>query len=315
MSRLRHCTVDIQELLTSIVAKNRHWTASGQVANYIPELSGANSDALGNHNITAEGKEYAAGDSRVIFTLQSIGKVLSLLCALTDSPEEQLSRLISFEPTADEFNSIANLETKNTHRPLNPMINSGAIATLTLVRGKTFTDKFQRVLEFAETITGNNKLALNDLVYHSEAATGDRNRSLAYYMKSTGVITGDVDQLLDVYFKLCSLQVTCRDVAMIGRFLAVNGRQPGSGQQIVDKKVCHIVKAVMATCGMYNGSGQFAATVGLPAKSGVGGGILAVVPNKMGIGVFGPALDEKGNSIAGVKLLADLSQQLELGIY
>ena len=315
MSRLELSAVNMQPLLTELVARNKCWAASGRVANYIPELSGADSTALGIYIITGRGQEYAAGDSGAIFTLQSIGKVLSLLCALTDSPEEQLSKLISFEPTADEFNSIANLETKNTHRPLNPMINSGAIATLTLVKGSSFAEKYQRVLEFAKTVTGNNNLAINELVYRSEAATGDRNRALAYYMKSTGVITGDIEQLLDMYFRLCSLQVNCRDVAMIGRFLAVNGKQPGSGKQIVDKKICHIVKAVMATCGMYNGSGQFAATVGLPAKSGVGGGILAVVPNKLGIGVYGPALDEKGNSIAGVKLLADLSQQLELGIY
>lgn len=306
-------TVDFQRLLMELVERNKRWAGYGRVADYIPELSGADSSALGIHIITVAGDEYRAGTSTELFTLQSLGKVLSLLCALTDSPADRVARIISFEPTADEFNSIANLETKNTHRPLNPMINSGAIATLTLVNGETYADKYQRVLEFAKKITGNDRLEPNDRVYRSETATGDRNRALAYYMKSTGVINGDVEQLLDVYFKLCSLQVSCRDVAMIGRFLALNGRLAGT--QLVERKICHIVKAVMATCGMYNGSGEFAAAVGLPAKSGVGGGILAVVPNSMGIGVFGPALDEKGNSLAGVKLLADLSQQLDLGIY
>ena len=305
----------MQSLLDDVIAANRRWTVDGSVASYIPELAKANRDDLGIAIVTPENATYAAGDYLTPFTIQSICKVLIFSCALIDTPFDELSRIISLEPTSDDFNSIASLEIKNTHKPLNPLINSGAIATLSLVRGASHQERLQRVFAFAAQLSGNDNLKINEDVYVSEARTGDRNRALAYYMKSTGIISGDVEALLDTYFRLCSLQVNCLDIARIGAVLAGNGLLPGTAKRVVEKDVCRVVKAVMATCGMYNGSGRFATSVGLPAKSGVGGGILAVSPGRMGIGVFGPSLDERGNSLAGIKLLQMLSAQLELSIY
>ncbi len=305
----------MQRLLDSLIEANRDWTREGKVASYIPELAKSNPAALGICVITTDDKRYFAGNHATTFTIQSISKILTFTCALMDTPLDELSRIISFEPTSDDFNSISSLEIKNTHKPLNPMINSGAIATLSLIRGNSYPERFQRILDFAKLITGNNDLSLNHAVYLSESRTGHRNRALAYYMKSTDIIHGDVEALLDTYFQLCALQVTCHDIARIGAVLAANGLLPGEAKRIIPKDICRIVKAVMATCGMYNGSGQFATSVGLPAKSGVGGGILAVSPGRMGIGVMGPALDDKGNSLAGIKLLEALSSQLDLSIY
>ncbi len=247
--------------------------------------------------------------------MQSISKVVTLMCTLQDNDFENILSKISFEPTADSFNSITNLEMKNLHKPLNPMINSGAIVAVSMIKGKTCDEKLNRVLSFLKKITNSPNIKINNNVYRSELATGSRNRSLAYYMKSTGIIKGEVEDILKVYFKLCSIEVTCKDIGRIGAVLANDGIAPWSNERIASKEVCKTVKAVMATCGMYDASGDIAVTIGIPSKSGVGGGILASVPNKMGIGVFGPSLDAKGNSIAGIQLLKDLSFNLGLSIF
>ncbi|MCC5468525.1 glutaminase A [Pelosinus baikalensis] len=305
----------MNQVLQEIIENNRSWTEKGTIATYIPELAKANPHALGVYLVDMQNNEYFAGDVHTVFSIQSISKIITFICALTDTDFNTISKVISVEPTADEFNSIANLEIKNTNKPLNPMINSGAIATITLVKGKTYEEKFQRIFHFFKLVTDNPNLTINEAIYQSESSTGDRNRSLAYYMKSTGIIHDEVEEILNIYFKLCSINVTCKDIARIGVVLANNGIQPYSNQRVIRKDICQIVKAVMSTCGMYSGSGSFATTVGMPAKSGVGGGILAVVPHKFGIGVVGPALDASGNSIAGIKVLTELSSRLDLSIY
>ncbi|WDV46867.1 glutaminase A [Clostridiaceae bacterium M8S5] len=304
----------MRELLHSLIEKNKYWTQYGNVATYIPELSNSNPDALGICTMDIDGKIYCEGDYNTKFTIQSISKVASFMCALKDNDINKLYSKISCAPTSDGFNSIVNLETKNSHKPLNPMINSGAIATISMVYGLTANDKFNRIHEFIKEVTGNNNLKINYNVYQSEKNTGDRNRALAYFMKSTGIINEDVEDILDVYFKLCSLEVTCKDIAHMSLVLASDGILPNK-KRLLSKHICKTVKAIMTTCGMYDGSGDFAVSVGIPAKSGVGGGIAAVVPKKMGIGVFGPALDKKGNSIGGIKLLEDLSERLDLSIF
>ncbi|PAB59811.1 glutaminase A [Anaeromicrobium sediminis] len=305
----------MKDLLDAIVENNRHWTQYGNVATYIPELSKGNAHALGVYVYDVDGNEYSSGDYDVKFTIQSVSKIVSFMCALMDNNFEKLCTKISVAPTHDGFNSIVNLETKNSHKPLNPMINSGAIATISMVKGDTPEDKFNRILDFMKKITNNPNININHDVYHSEKNTGDRNRALAYFMKSTRIIGDDVEWILDVYFKLCSMEVTCKDIAYIGALLANDGVLPFNGERVTTKDICKIVKAVMTTCGMYDGSGEFAVSVGVPAKSGVGGGIVAVVPKKMGIGVVGPALDKKGNSIGGIQILKDLSNRLDLSIF
>lgn len=305
----------MKKLLETIIDNNKHWTAEGAVATYIPELSKANPDALGICVSTLDDEEYCAGDCEMKFTIQSISKVITLMLAILDNGKEYVFSKVGMEPTADAFNSIIALETRNHHKPINPMINAGAIATVSLVSGNNSEDAFARILKFARKITGNTELDINNDVYHSEKATGHKNRALAYYMKSTGIIEGDVEEVLDVYFKQCSIEATCKDIARIGAMLANDGVLPWNGERVISRGAARIVKTIMITCGMYDASGHFAVHIGIPAKSGVGGGILAAVPGRMGIGVVGPALDVKGNSIGGIKVLEELSKELDLSIF
>ncbi|SHE85666.1 glutaminase A [Clostridium fallax] len=303
------------KLLETILKNNEIYTKEGNLASYIPELSKANREDLGISVVTLDGKEYSMGVCDKPFTIQSISKVLSLLLAIMDNGRNNVFSKVGMEPTADGFNSIVNLEIKNPIKPFNPMINSGAIVTTSLIYGKDRDEKFERILDFTKKITGNPNIDYNKDVYLSEKETGDRNRALAYFMKSNNIFKENVDEVLDLYFKQCSINVTCRDIAKIGAVLANDGILPWSGERIISREVCRIVKTIMVTCGMYDASGEFAVHIGIPAKSGVGGGIMAAVPNRMGIGVFGPALDEKGNSIAGIHLLKDLSEELDLSIF
>ncbi|MCM0648492.1 glutaminase A [Clostridium swellfunianum] len=305
----------MNKLLESVIENNRHWTQKGKLATYIPELAKMNSDTLGVSIITLDGEEYYGGDYETKFTIQSISKIITLMLALLDNGRERVFSKVGVEPTADAFNSIINLETKSPQKPLNPMINAGAIATVSLISGKDGEDCFKRILNFTRKITGNPSISINEDVYKSEKTTGDRNRSLAYFMKSTGVIEQDVEQVLDVYFKQCSIEATCKDIARIGAMLANDGVLPWSGERVVSRSTAIMVKTIMVTCGLYDASGQFAVEVGIPSKSGVGGGILAAVPSRMGIGVIGPALDSKGNSMGGIKVLAELSKELDLNIF
>jgi len=232
-----------------------------------------------------------------------------------DNGENKVFEKVGMEPTGDSFNSIVDLELKNIHKPFNPMINAGAIATTSLLAGESVDDKTERILNLARKLSDNPDIKINKDVYLSEKLTGDRNRSIAYFMKSFNVIEGSVEDILDVYFKQCSIEVTCRDIANIGCILANDGVSIKTGESIVPKHICRITKTIMSTCGLYDASGEFAVHIGIPAKSGVGGGIMAAVPKKMGIGVYGPALDEKGNSIAGIQILRELSEKLDLDIY
>jgi glutaminase len=305
----------MNKLLEAIIENNRHFTKEGKLASYIPELVNANKESIGISIISLDGEEYFAGDYEAKFTIQSISKIITLMLALINNGRDRVFSKVGVEPTADAFNSIINLETKKIQKPLNPMINAGAIATVSLITDKTSEVTFDKILNFTRKITGNPNIDINQEVYKSEKVTGDRNRALAYFMKSMGVIEPEVEEVLDVYFKQCSIEATCKDIAKIGAMLANDGVLPWSGERMVPRNVARIVKTIMATCGLYDASGEFAVEVGIPAKSGVGGGILASVPGRMGIGVYGPALDLKGNSVGGIKVLAELSRELDLSIF
>ncbi|MGI6097640.1 MAG: glutaminase A [Dethiobacteria bacterium] len=307
--------VDLQQLVERIIERNRNWTQEGETAEYIPELKKADPAALGLTVLQTDGKEFSAGEHTIPFTLQSISKVFSLLLALLDQGEEKVFEKVGMEPTGDPFNSIIKLETKQPAKPLNPMINAGAIAVTGLVRGASKEEKFQRILAFIRKVAGNTKIKVNEAVYSSEKRTGDRNRSLAFFLKDVGALEADPLETVDIYFRQCAIEVTCLDLARMALFLARQGVVFGGAESLIPPRYIRIVKTFMVTCGMYDGSGEFAINVGIPAKSGVSGGIMALVPNKMGIGVFGPALDRKGNSIAGIHVLADLSDALQLSIF
>lgn len=304
----------MQLLLNKLIEENKAWTNHGKVADYIPELGKMDPKKLGVVVVDTGGKTYRAGDYETKFTVQSMSKPIVLLLALMDNGEEVFKK-VGKEPTGDAFNSIIRLETLNPSKPLNPMINAGAIAVTSLIKGNTKEEKFQRILNLFRKISKNDNLDINMEVYLSEKKTGDRNRSIAYFLRDLGILEGDVEDILDLYFRQCSIEVSCEDMANIGMFLANQGIDRESGKVIVPKHLTQIVKTFMVTCGMYDASGEFAINVGIPSKSGVSGGIMCSVPNKMGIGVVGPALDIKGNSIAGVKLLEDLSKELRLSIF
>jgi glutaminase len=304
----------MQDLLKILIENNIHHTKNGKVASYIPELDKAKKDALGVYVMTVDGAEYKAGDYEEKFTIQSISKIVSLMLAILDNGEEYVFSKVGMEPTGDPFNSIKKLETSTIKKPYNPLINAGAIVISSMIKGKDARDKFSRLLNFMRKIAEDETLDVNYKIYCGESDTGNRNRAMAYFMKGEGVIEGNVEDALDVYFKQCSIEVTAKTLSKIALFIANNGKL-SNGEEVITPKIAIIVKTLMVTCGMYDSSGEFALRVGVPSKSGVGGGILSVVPGKMGIGVFGPSLDPKGNSIAGVALLEYLSKELNLTIF
>jgi len=305
----------MDDMLTAIVDAARPRFTEGKVATYIPELGKARADALGLAVVTVEGKKHHAGDRDYPFSIQSISKLVSLALALTELGEECVFSHVGVDPTPDPFNSIMRLEMDRVHRPYNPLVNAGAIAVISLLPYKESKSRTAAVLDLARRLTANGTLAVNESIYRSEKTTSDRNRALAYFMKSTAILKGDVEDVLDSYFRQCSIEATVGDLAVMGATLASGGVNPVSGERVLSTRVCQVIRALMATCGMYDGSGEFAIRVGIPAKSGVGGGIVAVVPRRMGIAVCGPALDGKGNSICGMQVLEELSRAMRLRVF
>ena len=299
---------NIQQALEKAVNEGRRFTKNGRVATYIPELSKADPEQIGACIKTVKGETYSAGNWRVPFTMQSISKTISLTLALQTAGYDKVFSKVGLEPTGDSFNSIVKLETRTPHL-LNPMINAGAIATASCIPGE---DPFELYLDLAKKVCLNRTLSINMEVYLSEKRAGMRNRSMAYWMKSENIIEGDPEEALDLYFRMCSVNVTAEDLANWGMVLANDGVDPISGERLAESWIVRIVKTFMVTCGMYDGSGEFAIKAGIPSKSGVGGGILSAVEGRMGIGVFNPSLDLKGNSIGGMHLLEHLSKSLGL---
>lgn len=304
----------MKDLLDKLVKKNLPKVKLGTVANYIPELDKAKKDALGIYIITNEGSEYFSGDWNTKFTIQSISKIVTLMLAIIDNGEEYVFSKVGMEPTGDPFNSIKKLETSSRKKPYNPLINAGAIAITSMIKGKDIIEKFQRLLNFFRKISEDETLDVNYKIYCGESETGNKNRAMGYFLKDEGIIEGSVEEALDIYFKQCSIEVTTKTLAKIALFIANNGIM-STGESVLTPRIATIIKTLMVTCGMYDSSGEFAIKVGIPSKSGVGGGILSVVPGKMGIGIYGPSLDRKGNSIAGISLLEDLSAEMKLTIF
>ncbi|MGL5713648.1 MAG: glutaminase A [Paraclostridium sp.] len=305
----------MEHILQEILDNNKKYTNYGQVATYIPELRNAKKDDLGICLIDTTNNIYKAGNYDKKFTIQSISKAIVLAMVLEDNDWEYVFSKVGMEPSGDPFNSIMKLETNDTKKPCNPMINAGAIVTTSMIKGKDVKEKEERMLDFFKKLSKNENLTINYDVYNSEKSTGDRNRAMAYLLKNDGFIEGNVEEVLDLYFKQCSIEVDCIDLARIGVALASYGIDIETGERVLDERISRIVKTFMVTCGMYDASGEFAIKVGVPAKSGVGGGIMASVPTKMGIGVYGPALDKKGNSIAGLKIVQALSEKCKLSIF
>ena len=301
-------------LLSRIVHDCAPHTARGHVATYIPELAKVDPDRLGIYISSPDG-DYSAGDCAAPFTMQSVVKPLILLLALMDSGIDTVRALVGVEATGKPFDTFNYSDQALTGAHINPMINTGAIALCTLIRGRDYGERFDRLLELVRTLADNPNLEVDQAVFRSEQLTGNKNRALAYLLTAYGMISDPVNEILDCYFKACSITVTCRDLAKIAHIFALRGIHPITGERLFPAQYAKYVTATMATCGMYDGSGEFALEVGFPAKSGVGGGIMGVIPRNLGIGVYAPALDRHGNSVAGVQALAQLSRELDLSIY
>jgi glutaminase len=283
--------------------------STGKVATYIPELSKADPAAFGIVIATVDGHVYEVGATSQTFTLQSISKPLVYGAALEDRGRDRVERAIGVEPSGDAFNSIS-LEPV-TGRPRNPMINAGAIATAALIGGASAEARLARVVDAISAYAGR-PLAIDDAVYRSELETGHRNRAIGHMLRNYDIVEEDPTAALDLYFKQCSLLVDCRDLALMAATLANGGVNPVSGQRAVNAEFIQSILSVMTTCGMYDSSGEWVYRVGMPAKSGVGGGIIAVLPGQLGIGVYSPALDERGNSARGVQVCQTISSELGL---
>lgn len=305
----------MEELLERLLEECRPSTKEGRVADYIPELAKGDPKALGLYIIGSEGKRSWAGDCRQTFTIQSIVKPILLLQALLDNGVEFVMRRVGVEATGKPFDAINSGDQSLDSGNINPMVNMGAIVMCSLIHGRSYDERFQRLLGLTRRLAGDQEIDVDEAVYRSEKSHGSKNRALAYLLKSHGLLDDDVEEVLDCYFRACSIQVDCRALAHIGAVLSNRGRLPVSNERIFPGAMSRYVNAILMTCGMYDGSGEFALRVGVPAKSGVGGGIMAVVPTRMGIGIFGPALDRKGNSVAGIKLLERLSGELHLSIF
>lgn len=278
----------------------------GEVATYIPELADADPTAHGLCVMSVEGHSYAYGAVDVGFTIQSISKVFAYALALESHGFDAVDALIDVEPSGEAFNELS-LDAR-THRPRNPMINAGAITASSLLPGDGPAQQVAALLDYLAAFV-DHPLTVDERVHASESATGHRNRAIAYLLRSVDVLTGDPMAAVDVYFQQCAIQVTARDLALMAATLANGGVQPTTGRLLVSRAVLRRVLSVMAGCGMYDGAGHWLTEVGLPAKSGVSGGILAVLPSQFGVASYAPPLNEHGNSVRGVAAFRSLSEQ------
>lgn len=308
---MRAAVSPLQSYLEELYEDLRH-VDEGAVASYIPELAGADPRWFGICAVTLDGQAFAVGDSDQPFTMQSVSKPFVYGLALEQNGREAMSRRVGVEPTGDAFNAIVLDERSN--RPYNPMVNAGAIAVAGQIRGGDPTERLKAMLGMFERFAGR-PLPIDAAVCTSERTTGHRNRAIAHLMRNFGMIDERIDEILDLYFQQCSILVTCRDLATMAATLANGGVNPRTGAQALDRRYIRDVLSVMYTCGMYDYSGEWAYTVGLPAKSGVGGGIIAVVPGRLGVAVFSPPLDERGNSVRGVRACAALAERYALHMF
>jgi glutaminase len=288
----------------------------GAVATYIPELATADPDTFGICVVTVDGAVYEVGDSRAPFTIQSMSKPLTYGLTLDDLGEREVRTRIGVEPTGDAFNAITLSPATGT--PLNPMVNAGAITAVSMVaRGDAHdghdggADPFDRILATIARYVGHS-LEVDEAVFLSERQTGHRNRAIAHLLRASGALDGDPGEVVDRYFRQCAIRLDTRDLAVIAATLANGGVNPVSGEVAASESAVRAVLSVMTSCGMYDAAGAWLYDVGLPAKSGVSGGILAVLPGQLGIAVYSPPLDARGNSVRGLAVCRDLSNDLGL---
>lgn len=308
VGRMKSAAAPFRSTLRALYEKYRSEN-SGEVATYIPELAKANPDWFAISVVTVGGETFDVGDSQQSFSIQSISKPFLFGLALEDHGLEEVLKRVGVEPTGEAFNSIVLDEVSN--RPFNPMVNAGAIATADLVAGADYPERLSRMLTMFGRYIGH-EVYVDNKVFLSERITGHRNRAIGHLMRNFGMVGDRFEESLELYFQQCSILVNCRDLAVMGATLANGGVNPLTNDRALDSRYVKYLEGVMLSCGMYDYAGEWAFRVGLPAKSGVSGGIVAVVPGKLGIGIFSPRLDSRGNSVRGVAVCTELSERFGL---
>lgn len=306
-------TVINNAMLTSILNDVRPLIGQGKVADYIPALACIDGNKLGIAISTVDGQHFSAGDANERFSIQSISKVLSLVVAMNHYQAEEIWSRVGKDPSGQPFNSLLQLEMEQGI-PRNPFINAGALVVCDMLQGRLSAPR-QRMLEIIRQLSGVSDIGYDVQVARSEFEHSARNAAIAWLMKSFGNFHHDVTTVLQNYFHYCALKMNCVELAKTFLFLANQGKAEHLDKPVISPMQTRQVNALMATSGMYQNAGEFAWRVGLPAKSGVGGGVVAIVPHEMAIAVWSPELDETGNSLAGVAVLEKLTQQIGRSVY
>lgn len=305
--------MDFQKVLEEIKIEIKPFLKEGKLPDYIPSLKNVDGNSFAMSIVTIDGKEYHIGQSDKNFSIQSISKVFSFTMALENYSKELYKR-VGHEPSGDPFNSLVQLEYENGI-PRNPFINAGAIVTTDALISKYTKNTFIEILEFIKRASNHKTISFSEEIYESELQNGFRNFALINMMKSYNNIKNPIDDVIQTYFKQCSIMMTTKQLAHSMLFLANHGTQPLSNEKIINESKAKRINSLMLTCGHYDASGDFAYRVGLPGKSGVGGGIVAIVPKKMAICVYSPKLNQQGNSLAGTKALELFTTKTKLSIF
>lgn len=298
----------IPDYLDTVLAECRS-VDGGSIESGNRRLAAADPDMFGVAIATVAGTVYTAGDADIEFSIQSIAKTLAYALAITDNGLDAMSDVVDVEPSGDSFNEIS-LE-PGSGRPRNALINAGALAVHAMVRADSARERVERIRALHSALAGR-ELSIDTAVYESELDADDRNTGITHLLKAVGVLGADPDEVVDGYAAQCAISVTCRDLAVMASVMANGGLEPGSGTRLLDLSVNSHVLSTMTTCGMYDGTGSWISTVGIPAKSGVSGAIIGVLPGQVGIAVVSPRLNEHGNSVRGVAVFERLSRDLEL---
>lgn len=304
--------MSFQKILTGVYQEIVRLPDPGKVATYIPELGKIAPDKFGACLMTTDGEVNRVGDSDEPFSIQSIAKVLSL-CLAFDATEEHILTRVGVEPSGTSFRSLIQLELEGG-KPRNPFINAGAIVICDIL-ARHFDDPLTALMHYIHRAAGDDSIRIDPAIADSERATGYGNYALVNFLKSYGQIECDIERVMDFYFRLCAVEMSCRQLAQTFLFLANRGLQPITGERLLDASRTRRINALMQTCGFYDEAGEFAFRVGLPGKSGVGGGIVAVLPGSYSLAVWSPRLNRRGNSFRGMRFLERFTDLTERSVF
>ncbi|WP_100371715.1 glutaminase A [Bacillus sp. FJAT-45037] len=310
---LKKINDDIKAYLEKIIKEEKQEARDGKIPEYIEKIDNEDHGAISVAITGLDGRCIQAGDDDGKFSIQSISKVISLAVALMDRGEEEVFKHVGKEPTGDPYHSISKMELQQDGGPLNPMVNAGAIAVVGQIKGSSVDEKFGKVLDLTRKLAANDQIDYSENIVEAEGH--DMNRALFFYNRYVGFVKGEIEDVLPVYWRMTSIEMTITDLSRIAAVIANYGQDLDTGEQLIPRDVVKVLKTFMVTCGMYDQSGTFAVDIGIPAKSGISGGIMAAIPGRMGIAVLGPDLNRHNNSIAGIRLLKKISDQWDLSLF